>query len=107
GEGAAHALRHRREVRPHAGRGGAGLRGHARADPPDRGEGAAQAASPVAVEAPQVVHGIVIRRLAVTIDGRERIVELDNAEDAATVRVDGVPVDVRVTEAEAGVWMLR
>jgi biotin carboxyl carrier protein len=46
----------------------------------------------------------VIRRLAVKIDGRERIVEID---DDASVRVDGQPVDVRVTEAEAGVWMLR
>jgi glutaconyl-CoA decarboxylase len=45
----------------------------------------------------------VIRRLAVKIDGRERIVELDDA----SVRVDGQLVDVRVTEAEAGVWMLR
>ena len=46
GEGPAHALRHRREVRPHARRGGPGLRGHARAHPPDRGQGAAQAAPP-------------------------------------------------------------
>ena len=58
GEGAAHALRHRREDRPHARRGGSGLRGHARAHPADRGQGAAQAAAPVAIEAAQVVHGI-------------------------------------------------
>ena len=48
GEGAAHALRHRREERPHAGRGRPGLRGDARAHPPDRGQGAAQAAPPAA-----------------------------------------------------------
>ena len=43
------------------------------------------------------------RRLAVKIDGRERIVE----SDEASVRVDGQVVDVSVTEAEAGVWLLR
>ena len=48
GEGPAHALRHRREERPHARRGRPGLRGHPRAHPPDRGQGAAQAAPPVA-----------------------------------------------------------
>ena len=35
--------------RPHPRRGGSGLRGHPRAHPPDRGQGAAQAAPPVAV----------------------------------------------------------
>ncbi len=48
GQGAAHALRHRHEHRPHARGGRQAVRRHARADPADRGEGAAQAASPVA-----------------------------------------------------------
>ena len=41
GQGAAHALRHRHEHRPHAGRGRQAVRRHARAHPPDRGQGAA------------------------------------------------------------------
>jgi glutaconyl-CoA decarboxylase len=45
----------------------------------------------------------VKRPLAVRIDGRERIVEIDEA----VVRVDGQVVDVVVTAAEAGVWLLR
>ena len=49
GEGAADALRHRDEHRPHAGRGRQAVRRHARAHPPDRGEGAAQAAASVAL----------------------------------------------------------
>ena len=48
-EGAAHALRHRDEHRPHAGRSRQAVRRHARADSPDRSEGAAQAAPPVAL----------------------------------------------------------
>ena len=40
------AVRHRREVRLHARGGRPALRGHPRAHPPDRGEGAAQAAQP-------------------------------------------------------------
>ena len=49
GEGAAHALRHRDEHRPHAGGSRQAVRRHARAHPPDRGEGAAQAAASVAL----------------------------------------------------------
>ena len=45
----------------------------------------------------------VKRRLAIKIDGRERLVEIDEA----VVRVDGQVVDVEITEAEAGVWLLR
>ena len=41
--------------------------------------------------------------LAVKIDGKERIVEIDDAG----VRVDGQPVDVALTQAEPGVWILR
>src|SRR6185369_13318918 len=106
GEGAAHALRHRREVRPHAGRGGSGLRGHARAHPADRGEGAAQAAPPVALEAAKVVHGVVSRRFAVKIDGKDKetLVEID---DGGVISVDGQPVDVALRQAEPGVWILR
>ncbi len=43
GTRAAHALRHRHEHRPHAGGGGPAVQRDARAHPPDRGEGAAQA----------------------------------------------------------------
>src|SRR4029077_6601007 len=43
GERAAHALRHRHEHRPHAGRGRPAVFGDPRAHPPDRGQGAAQA----------------------------------------------------------------
>ena len=56
GEGAADALRHRRKLRPHAGRGRQRLRRHPRAHPADRGEGAAQARPSVAQRPPQVVH---------------------------------------------------
>ena len=45
----------------------------------------------------------VKRRLAVSIDGKTRIVVID--EDG--VHVDGQPVDVEVRQAEAGVWILR
>ena len=48
GEGAAHALRHRDEHRPHAGGSRQAVRRHARAHPPDRSQGAAQAAASVA-----------------------------------------------------------
>jgi len=43
------------------------------------------------------------RLLAVRIDGKERLVEIDEA----AVRVDGQPFDVAVAEAEAGIWILR
>jgi biotin carboxyl carrier protein len=43
-------------------------------------------------------------RFAVKIDGRERIVEID---EGAKPRVDDVEVDVEVVEAERGVWVLR
>ncbi|HEY7371099.1 MAG TPA: biotin/lipoyl-containing protein [Polyangia bacterium] len=46
----------------------------------------------------------VKRLLAVSIDGKERIVEVG---DDGGVCVDGQPVDVAVSEAEAGVWILR
>jgi RNA polymerase primary sigma factor len=48
GQGAAHALRHRDEHRPHAGRSRQAVRRHARAHPPDRGQGAAEAPASVA-----------------------------------------------------------
>jgi RNA polymerase primary sigma factor len=44
---------------PHARGGRSGLRGHPRAHPPDRGEGAPQAAPPVAQQAPAFVHRAV------------------------------------------------
>jgi RNA polymerase primary sigma factor len=48
GQGAAHALRHRHEHRPHPGGGRQAVRRHPRAHPPDRGQGAAQAPPPAA-----------------------------------------------------------
>ena len=51
GEGAAHALRHRDEHRPHAGRGRQAVRRHARAHTPDRGQGAEEAAASLALGA--------------------------------------------------------
>ena len=47
---AAHALRHRHEHRPHAGGSRPAVLGHARAHPPDRGEGPAQAEASEPVE---------------------------------------------------------
>ena len=50
GAGAAHALRHRHEHRPHARGGRPAVLRHPRAHPPDRGEGAAQAEAPEPVD---------------------------------------------------------
>jgi biotin carboxyl carrier protein len=48
---------------------------------------------------------VAVRRLlAVRIDGKERVVDID---DAGGVRVDGQPVDVALTQAEPGIWILR
>ena len=55
-EGAAHALRHRRKERPHARRSRPGLRGDPRTHPPDRSQGAAQAAAPEPLEAAEELH---------------------------------------------------
>ena len=52
---APHALRHRHEHRPHAGRSRPAVLGDARAYPPDRGEGAAEAEASVAVAEAAVV----------------------------------------------------
>jgi RNA polymerase primary sigma factor len=52
-QGTAHAFRHRNEHRPHARRSRQTIRRHARAHPPDRSQGAAQAAPPQSLrEAP-------------------------------------------------------
>jgi biotin carboxyl carrier protein len=45
-----------------------------------------------------------MRRFAVKIEGRERLVELGEGEKP---RVDGVEVNVEVLPAEPGVWILR
>ena len=45
----------------------------------------------------------MVRKYAVKIDGRERVVEIDDGG----VRVDGVEVKVEVVEAEAGLYLLR
>ena len=58
-EGPAAALRPRRRLRPHPGRGRPGLRGHPRAHPPDRGQGPAQAAAPLALQEAPELPGIV------------------------------------------------
>jgi biotin carboxyl carrier protein len=48
---------------------------------------------------------VAVRRvLTVSIDGKERIVEIG---DAGAISVDGQPVDVALTQAEPGVWILR
>ena len=60
------ALRRRRRQRAHARRGRAELRGHARAHPPDRSQGAAQAAPPVAQPKTACVsRGAVLRKSTV------------------------------------------
>ncbi len=73
GEGAAHAFRHRREVRPHPGRGRPGFRRHPRAYPPDRGQGVAQTAPPEPGQAAQELH----RRRPL----RKKDIDRDNAWD--------------------------
>ena len=60
GEGHQDAVRRRRRQRAHARRGRPELRGHARAHPADRSQGAAQAAPPVAVS----------RKLRAFLEGR-------------------------------------
>ena len=50
GARSAHALRHRHEHRPHAGGGRPAVLGDARAHPPDRGQGAAEAEAPEPVK---------------------------------------------------------
>ncbi len=50
GARAAHALRHRHEHRPHAGRSRPAVLGDPRTHPPDRGEGAAQAQAPEPIQ---------------------------------------------------------
>ena len=57
GARAAHALRHRHEHRPHAGGSGPAVQRDARAHPPDRGQGAAQAQASEPVEEAAVVPG--------------------------------------------------
>ena len=57
GEGDQDALRRGRRLRAHARRGGAELRRHPRAHPADRGQGAAQAAAPVAQPQAEGVSG--------------------------------------------------
>jgi biotin carboxyl carrier protein len=44
-----------------------------------------------------------MRKVAVKVEGKERVVEIGDGR----VSVDGVEIDVEVIEAEAGVWVLR
>ena len=67
GEGHQDAVRRRRRQRAHARRGRPELRGHPRAHPPDRSQGAAQAAASVAVS----------RKLRAFLEGRGRRDGLD------------------------------
>src|SRR6202035_2411894 len=62
GAGPAHALRHRHEHRPYTGRGRPAVLGDARAHPPDRGQGAAQAQASVAVTDAQKLPGALKSR---------------------------------------------
>ena len=57
GEGDQDALRAGRRLRAHAGRSGPVVRGHPRTHPPNRGQGAAQAASSLALAQAAGVHG--------------------------------------------------
>jgi RNA polymerase sigma factor (sigma-70 family) len=63
GQGAAHALRHRHEHRSHAGRGRQAVRRDARAHPPDRGQGTAQAAPSEPRQSPALVRGRISQAL--------------------------------------------
>ncbi len=45
-----------------------------------------------------------MRKAVVKIEGRERVVEID---DGGRARVDGVDAGVEVIEAEPGMWVLR
>ena len=74
GEGHQDALRRRRRQRAHARRGRPELRRHPRAHPPDRGQGAAQAAPPVAQpQAARVPRRTNVVEVAVEgrVDGRQ------------------------------------
>src|SRR5205823_855151 len=74
-EGPAHAFRDRREERSDAGGGRDRLRGHPRARPPDRGQGAAQAPASIAVAALACVpRDLGARRLQKGADLAARVV---------------------------------
>ncbi len=70
GARAAHALRHRHEHRPHAGRGRPAILGDPRAHPPDRGEGPAQAEAPEPLaqtaQLPRYVRPVALQARAAT-----------------------------------------
>ena len=70
GARAPHALRHRHEHRPHAGRGRPAVLGDARAHPPDRGEGAPEAEAPEPVAEAQELPG----QLSALRDADDRVV---------------------------------
>ena len=70
GTRAAHALRHRHEHRPHAGRSRPAVLGDPRAHPPDRGEGAAEAEASVAVKEAAELFG----QLSKIMTGRRLVV---------------------------------
>ena len=79
-QGAAHALRHRNEHRPHAGRSRQAVRRHARAHPPDRSQGPAQAA-------PSFAFGKAAELPRLTFSGRATastgpVAQLVRAEDS-------------------------
>ena len=62
GAHSSHALRHRHEHRPHAGRSRPAVLGDARAHPPDRGQGAAEAEAPEPVKGAQELPRQLMRR---------------------------------------------
>ena len=64
---AAHALRHRHEHRPHAGRGGPAVLGDARAHPADRGQGAEEAEASEPEQEAAVVPGQLKETLSAAV----------------------------------------
>ena len=70
GNGAQTALWPGGRPRPHAGRGGPRVQGHARAHPPDRGQGAAQAAPPQPFAQTEGFHRLMLPENAIALDAR-------------------------------------
>ena len=93
GTRAAHALRHRHEHRPHAGRSRPAVLGDARTHPPDRSQGAAQAEASVTVaeaaELPgQLISSVTLRSRAQrgVSKGEWRIIEKSGGRKPAVFR---------------------
>jgi biotin carboxyl carrier protein len=48
-----------------------------------------------------------MRKVGVKIEGKERVVEIEDDEGVMRARVDGVEAGVEILEAEPGVWVMR